>query len=61
MGQYHGDRGKSPFIRGIKFCKANMTCNLKTVGAWNAVSLLVRDLFNYKVQKSWARWDEQEK
>lgn len=28
----------------------------QTVSAWNAVSLLVRDIFGYSVQKSWAEW-----
>jgi hypothetical protein len=32
----------------------------ETVAAWNCVSLLVKDLFDYQVKKSWAEWDEGE-
>jgi prenylcysteine oxidase/farnesylcysteine lyase len=33
------------------------TMETQTVSAWNVVSLVVRDLFGYHVDRSWAEWD----
>lgn len=35
------------------------TMETETVAAWNSVALLVRDVFGYQVQKSWANWDDE--
>lgn len=47
-----------PFYYVNAFERWVSTMETETVSAWNAVSLLTRDLFGYSPKKSWASWDE---
>jgi hypothetical protein len=31
---------------------------MQTVSAWNVITLLMQDLFGYKVTQSWAEWQD---